>query len=102
MTQQDLSDSVDDDEGSTVDPVTEALYEKEVPLHDTFMYHVNELCLEEQTVTNGIAKFIDLKEKNNSKLMEDLRLNFILILKIIFLNPTQMQKTMSAVRKTKK
>ena len=102
MTQQDLSDSEDDNKGSTVDAFTEALYEKKVPSHDTFMYHVNELCLEEQTVTNGIAKFIDLKEKNNSKLMEDLRLNFILILKIIFLNPTQMQKTMSAVRKTKK
>ena len=28
MTQKDLSDSEDDDEGSTVDAVTEALYEK--------------------------------------------------------------------------
>ena len=63
MTQQDLSDSEDDDEGSTVDAVTEALYEKDVPSHESFMYHVNELCLEEQTVTNGIAKFIDIKEE---------------------------------------
>jgi hypothetical protein len=40
------------------------------------MYHVNELCLEEQTVTNGIAKFIDEKEKKNSKLMDDLKDEF--------------------------
>jgi hypothetical protein len=42
-----ISDSEDDDdEGSGVDVMTEALDEKEAPSHDTFMYHVNELCLE--------------------------------------------------------
>ena len=40
------------------------------------MYNVNELCLEEQTVTNGIAKFIAEKEKQNSKLMDDLKDEF--------------------------
>jgi hypothetical protein len=50
--------------------------EKEVPSHDTFLYHINELCLEEKTITNGIAKFIDEKEKNNSKLMESVKDEF--------------------------
>ena len=72
VTQQDLSDSdTDDDENSGVDALTEAIHEKEAPLHDTFMYHVNELCMEEKTVTNGIAKFIYEKEKNNFELNDE-------------------------------
>ena len=52
--------------------MTEAIHEKETPSHDTFLYHVNELCLEEHTVTNGIAKFIHEKEKNNFELKDEL------------------------------
>ena len=64
--QQDSSDSdsgSDGEEGSGVDALTEAIYEKEAPSHDTFLYHVNELCLEEHTITNGIAKFIHKKKR---------------------------------------
>ena len=31
--------------------------------NDTFLYNVNELSLDEETVTNGIAKYIDENEK---------------------------------------
>lgn len=50
--------------------------EKEFPSHDTFLYDVNELCLEEKTITNGIAKYIDQEEKSNSKLMERVKDEF--------------------------
>ena len=66
--QQDSSDSEDDDEA--VDAV-EALDEKEASSHDTFLYHVNELCLEEKTITNGIARFIDEKDRKNFKLKDE-------------------------------
>ena len=37
---------------------------------------MNELCLEEKTITNGIAKFINDKEKSNAKLREDVKDEF--------------------------
>ena len=68
--QQASSDSEDDDDNEEVDAV-EALDEKEVFSHDTFLYHVNELDLEEKTITNGIAKFIDEKDRKNFKLKDE-------------------------------
>ena len=50
--------------------------QRDVPVHDTFLYHVNELCLEDNTVTNNIAKYIIEKEKNSSKLMADVQDEF--------------------------
>ena len=50
--------------------------QRDVPVHDTFLYHVNELCLEDNTVTNNIAKYINEKEKNSSKLMADVQDEF--------------------------
>ena len=76
MKEEDMSDSEDDEENSSVDALTEELDQREVPVHDTFLYHVNELNLEENTVTNSIAKYIYAKEKSNSKLMADLKDEF--------------------------
>ena len=50
--------------------------QRDVPVHDTFLYHVNELCLEDNTVTNNIAKYINETEKNSSKLMTDVQDEF--------------------------
>ena len=75
ITQQGSSDSDDDEddvEGAGVDAKTEAIHEKEAPSHDTFLYHVNELCLEEHTITNGIAKLIHNQERNNFELKDEL------------------------------
>ena len=68
---EDISDSEDEDENSVVDAVTEELDQREVTVHDTFLYHVNELCLDENTVTNHIAKYINDKEKNTCMLKSD-------------------------------
>jgi hypothetical protein len=70
--QPDLTDSEEEDEESDkeTDALTEALHEKEVHSHDTFLYHVNELSLDEKTVTNEIASYIVGKEKGNVKLRE--------------------------------
>ena len=70
IAQQDSSDSEEEHEDLAVDAV-EALDEKEASSHDTFLYHVNELCLEEKTITNGIAKFIDEKDRKNYKLKDE-------------------------------
>ena len=68
---EDISDSEDEDENSVVDAVTEELDQREVTVHDTFLYHVNELCLDENTVANHIAKYINDKEKNTCMLKSD-------------------------------
>ena len=44
--------------------------------NDTFLYNVNELSLDEETVTNGIAKYIDENEKNDYKLRENVKDEF--------------------------
>ena len=69
--QEDSSDSEDEKEAADVVDAVEALDEKEVSSHDTFLYHVNELCLEEKTITNGIAKFIDDKDRKKFKLKDE-------------------------------
>ena len=60
------SDSDDDDSDSLEDTKTEAIGENEVLPNDTFLYHVNELCLEESTVANGIAKYVFETEKSDA------------------------------------
>ena len=66
MKGEDTSDSEDEDEESVVDALTEELHQRELPVNDTFLYHVNELCLEGNTVTNAIAECIHKKEKKSS------------------------------------
>ena len=68
-----LTDSDEEDEESEseeIDAKTEVLHDKEIHSNDTFLYHVNELNLDEKTVTNEIARFIDKNEKENFKLRE--------------------------------
>ena len=50
--------------------------ENEVNSNDTFLYHVNELCLEEKTITNEIAAYINDKEKHNARTRKNVKDEF--------------------------
>lgn len=74
--QNDLSDSEEDETDLGVGAILEVLDEVDIIENDTFLYHVNELCLEEKTITNGIAKMIDDQEKSNYKITENVKDEF--------------------------
>ena len=61
-----LSCGSDDGVEIPEDIPTEAIHEKEIPIHDTFLYHINEICIDTNTVTNKIAEYINEKEKENA------------------------------------
>ena len=56
----------DDEVEIPEDILTEAIHEKEIPIHDTFLYHVNEISTDTNTVTNKIAEYITEAEKQNT------------------------------------
>ena len=74
--QKEFSDSEDDETDPGLDAIPELLDEIEVNSNDTFLYHVNELSLEEKTLTNGIATLIDNNEKRTYKIADDVKDEF--------------------------
>ena len=61
-----LSCDSDDEVEIPGDILTEAIHEKEIPIHDTFLYHINEISTNTNTVTNKIAEYINETEKQNT------------------------------------
>ena len=61
-----LSCDSDDEVEVPGDILTEAIHEKEIPIHDTFLYHINEISTDTNTVTNKIAEYINETEKQNT------------------------------------
>ena len=61
-----LSCGSDDEVEIPEDILTEAIHEKEIPIHDTFLYHINEISIDTNTVTNKIAEHIIQKEKRDA------------------------------------
>ena len=61
----------DDEVEIPEDILTEAIHEKEIPIHDTFLYHVNEISTDTNTVTNKIAEYITKAEAGKQNTGED-------------------------------
>ena len=61
-----LSNDSDNEEEIPENVVTEAIQEKEIPIHDTFLYHINEMCTDTNSVTNKIAEYINENEKQKA------------------------------------
>ena len=66
-----LSNDTDDEVETPANIVTEALQEKEIPIHDTFLYHINEMCTDTNSVTNKIAEYINENEKQKAGEQDD-------------------------------
>ena len=66
-----LSNDSDDEVETPANIVTEALQEKEIPIHDTFLYHINEMCTDTNSVTNKIAEYINENEKQKAGEQDD-------------------------------
>ena len=66
-----LSNDTDDEVETPANIVTEALQEKEIPIHDTFLYHINEMCTDTNSVTNKIAEYINQNEKQKAGEQDD-------------------------------
>ena len=66
-----LSNDTDDEVETPANIVTEALQEKEIPIHDTFLYHINEMCTDTNSVTNKIAEYFNENEKQKAGEQDD-------------------------------